>query len=462
MKKVFILLPDGVGLRNFIYTDFLDHKGDSELVVWTALDNLKLDNIDIIALPKFKNSVIAEAKKRALTQSEIRLHAKKFNNPAFLDYLFPDNNNSVKNKLKNKLKDFYANKAEKSDENILNLRQSYLNSIRKSTYYQECLRSLKQHQPDFVFCTHQRTLVAVAPLLAAKELGIPTGTFIFSWDNLPKGNLAVEADNYFVWSQYMADELQKYYPWVKKEQIRIVGTPQFIPYTDSTLHQSKEEFFKENGLDIEAKTICFSGDDETTSPFDERYLLDLAQTVQSLNEKGLRKYQILFRRCPVDFSGRYDDIVEKYSDIIHVLDPIWSTPGDGSGWQGVVPLEADSALLANSVKHSDLVVNVASTMSIDFGLNGKTACYLDYNVNDEHPWDVHKIYNFIHFQTMDDLDPVYWIHSKDSMEEVVLKALTDNDNKLPNAMKWAQRVSLYPLEDANKRYWNEIHSIMEN
>jgi hypothetical protein len=35
-------------------------------------------------------------------------------------------------------------------------------------------------------------------LLAAQQLGIPTATFIFSWDNLPKATMVVETDYYFV------------------------------------------------------------------------------------------------------------------------------------------------------------------------------------------------------------------------------------------------------------------------
>jgi hypothetical protein len=38
-------------------------------------------------------------------------------------------------------------------------------------------------------------------LLAAQQLGIPTATFIFSWDNLPKATMVVETD-YYVWSDH--------------------------------------------------------------------------------------------------------------------------------------------------------------------------------------------------------------------------------------------------------------------
>jgi hypothetical protein len=36
--------------------------------------------------------------------------------------------------------------------------------------------------------------------IAAKELNIPVITAIYSWDNLPKARLAVQADKYIVWS----------------------------------------------------------------------------------------------------------------------------------------------------------------------------------------------------------------------------------------------------------------------
>ena len=77
---------------------------------------------------------------------------------------------------------------------------------------------LRKHTPNFVFCTNQRPLSGIAPILAARDLSIPTGTFIFSWDNLPKGMLVVESDYYFVWSDYMKMELMKYYSFIKEEE----------------------------------------------------------------------------------------------------------------------------------------------------------------------------------------------------------------------------------------------------
>ena len=460
MKKVFILLPDGVGLRSFIYTDFLEHKGTNEVVVWTNLESLKIDTVDILNLPKYEHSVVVETKKRALTQAELQFNAKEFSKEAYMYYIPEDKNYSLKQWVKNSAKNYFVKRAEKSITEIKKLRESYLASIRKGTYYAKCLEELRREKPDFIFCTHQRTMAAVAPILAAKELGIPTGTFIFSWDNLPKGNLAVDADFYFVWSEYMFQELKQYYPWIKDEQIKIMGTPQFLPYTDISTIKSKKEFFQEHSLNVMAKTICFSGDDVTTSPYDEHYLLHTAEAVQRLNQKSSQKYQIIFRRCPTDLSDRYNEILEQYKEFICVLDPKWSSPSDASSWNQIVPLKEDSTLLANTVKHSDVVINVGSTMAIDFALNGKTACYINYNAVENNEWDIHKVYKFIHFSTMDGLDPIYWIASKEKIDEKIELAIADGKNKLPDAQQWAAKITQHPIEDANKCFWNIVNNIM--
>jgi len=461
MKKIFMLLPDGVGLRNFIYTDFIEQQGDNKTVVWTNLSGLNLNNIDIIKLPRYMNSVISDAKRRALTQAELMYSAEEFSNKSYLDYIKPELNNTIKRKFKNRLRDYYLMGSFSSLKKLRKLRNSYINSIENSTYFADCLESLKVEKPDIVFCVNQRNIEALAPVLAAQKLGIPTVTFIYSWDNLPKGILAVEADYYFVWSEYMSAELKKYYPWIKEEQIKVVGTPQFIPYGDESLFQSKEEFFKENNLNVEAKTICFSGDDKTTSPNDQEYLKDLAQCVAELNKKGETQYQILFRRCPVDKSNRYDAVLNEHSECIHVLDPAWSSPEDESAWKQIVPLAEDSALLTNTVRHSDVVINVGSTMALDFAMNGKTACYINYNVPSNNVWNIDKIYKYIHFTTMDGLDPVYWINSKEDMKDTLLEAINDEKSKLKDAQIWAKKIALHPTKDANIRYWNELNSIME-
>jgi hypothetical protein len=48
--------------------------------------------------------------------------------------------------------------------------------------------------------------------------------------------------------------------------------------------------------------------------------------VRNLNAKG-ENLGIIYRKCPVDTTTRYDEIVEKYKDCIAVLDPLWKRFG---------------------------------------------------------------------------------------------------------------------------------------
>src|SRR5690606_28669792 len=131
-------------------------------------------------------------------------------------------------------------------------------SERKSVTYKNCKKVLEIEKPDFIFCTNQRPVNSIAPLTAAQDLGIPTGTFIFSWDNLPKATMVVEPDYYFVWSELMRKELLNYYPFISSKNIFISGSPQFEPHFDPQLRMSREQFFEENKLDSEKEYICFS------------------------------------------------------------------------------------------------------------------------------------------------------------------------------------------------------------
>jgi len=455
-KKVMLLLPDGVGLRNFIYTDFLDY---GEVVVWTPIKDLKLEGVKQLALPKFTPHWLSDIYKSSLVDAAIYNFSKVFNAQTYLSYIRPRNTKTFRAKLKSKLIDFVVNRT-KSFDDLLSLRQKYEVTLRKSQYYLECQAQLEAEKPAFVFCTNQRVLNAAPAMLAAQDMGIPTGTFIFSWDNLPKGNLSVTADYYFVWSEYMKDELIKYYPFIESSQVIVTGTPQFLPYFDEEVILPRETFCQAHNLPMDNHIICYSGDDITTSPNDPSYLKDTAKSVRALNEENDKKITILFRRCPVDKSDRFDEVLAEFQDVIMSVDPLWGSLNGLKSWDAIMPLKADNALLANTVYHCETVINLGSTMALDFAILNKTACYINYNVPSNHEWKVEKIYKYIHFQSMGDLDPVYWINDRDEFKDVIVKAIHDSENKLPSAQKWAKKIALHPLEDANKRVWDNIMDIV--
>lgn len=460
-KKVFILLPDGVGLRNFAFTNFhqLGIDNGFEITFWNAtlFDLTKLDFNEIkIVNPKIHP--ITDLLKSAQIQIELNQNIKKSNDSVYDSYRFPFSYKGVKSTVKSLIVKwfiFWNNSA----SGLNKIRKKIAENERKTKLYFDSLETLRAENPAIIFCTNQRITSAVACVLAAQDLEIPTATFIFSWDNLPKGTKIVETDYYFVWSDHMKKELHYYYPNIKENQVIVTGTPQFVSHFDKEIITSKETFYKEHNLDLSKKYICFSGDDVTTSPNDPHYLSDIVTAVKRLNANG-NKYGILFRRCPVDFSNRFDSVLNENKDLIISLNPKWQQIGEG--WNTILPTKEDLVLQMNTIFHSELVVNLGSSMVFDFVAFNKPCCFINYDVlNVQFPdWSVKKIYNFIHFRSMPSKDSVFWINSPNEMEQILEKALNSDANIIvENAQQWFEKINQHPPQLASERIWNAIDEI---
>lgn len=459
-NKILVLLPDGIGLRNFAYSDFYDlgKKENFEIVYWNntlfPLTDLGLDEIKI---SNAKTHPITDVLKNARKSIELNLNIKKANDGVYNSYRFPNSYKTFKSTVKNTAINFVTTFFS-SKSGLKKVRQMIVWTERKTAYYEQCLATLIKEKPKMVFCTNQRISAAIAPLLAAQDLKIPTATFVFSWDNMPKGTMVVETDYYFVWSDFMKKELLYYCSYVNESQVIVTGTPQFENHFQKDTFQTKDSFFNTYDLDVEKKYLCFSGDDITTSPDDPAYLNDFAQAVTQLNLKGYN-LGIVFRRCPVDISGRYQSIIDKYKGLIVEIAPQWKNIDNA--WNTILPTKEDVALLSNTIAHSELVVNLGSSMVFDFASQGKPCAYFNYNQKNRSNtnWDLHECYKYVHFRSMPD-DAVVWFDSPDEIADKIEIMLGDQAIKIvKNAQKWFQIINQHPADEASKRIWQAIKSI---
>ncbi len=463
-KKVFVFFPDGVGLRNFAFTEFknIGEQMDFDIHYWNNTifsleDNLGFNEVKIEDHSAHKLlPIYTRARKRA----ELNVSRDKFNDAVYPTYKFPFNYKGLKNIFKSLytklLIGLYS-----SEKGIVHLREK-INTLERSTSkYKYCKAQLEKHQPDLIFCTTQRSTQSISALLAAKDLGIPTVAFVYSWDNVPKAMQVVETDYYFVWSDLMKDEVLKYYPFVKEHQVIVTGTPQFEPHYDDSLKQSREDFCKEHNLDYNKKYICYSGDDETTSPLDQYYLEDLANAVKSLNDKG-ENLGIIYRKCPVDFTSRYDTVIKANKDIIEVIDPIWKQVGDQ--WNQVLPVKEDFKLLYNVCEHSEFVTNVCSSTVFDFVTHHKSCIYYNY----EQPQlnkgirDIGQNYKYVHFRSMPSQEAAVFCTDKKDLENIVDSILKNETSNVKEGLKWFEIVSGKTPAEASSNIWNAINSILNS
>lgn len=459
-KKIFILLPDGVGLRNFAFTSFVEI-GESrgwDVTFWNQtpfdLKDLGFKEIKLNRKPR----AITDLLKRAKINAELNHFQKKFQDQVYKTYKFPPSLAGIKAGLKNAIVSWFST-TYAGEEGLQKLRSKLKSSERKSDLYKNCKEVLEREKPDLIFCTNQRPVNAISPLTAAEDLGIPTATFIFSWDNLPKATMVIQPDYYFVWSEYMKQELLNYYPFIKSTNVFVTGSPQFEPHFDTSLQISRENFFSDYNLDPAKEYICFSGDDITTCPDDQHYLHDVAAAVEELNKTGKYNLGIIFRRCPVDFSERYDKVLKKHEELIVPIAPEWKKIGQN--WNAVLPTREDLKLQINTILHTKAVVNLASSMVFDYAVFDKPCLYLNYDVNskENQNWTPQKVYNFVHFRSMPTGEEVIWLRSKEEIAPKLEFALKGVPKQVEAAKKWFEKINVPPAKHANFRLWENMECI---
>lgn len=438
--KICFLIPDGVGIRNYLYSDVLKilHQQGHEIIIWHSLDPKVITHVEEFLGFKLQSepfehkpdSVGVQLVREAAKYARLRLNAKKVDNPTIMD------NWTAKGTFKSKVLYKSAELCGRflnSYEKVASTESLGFGLLKSSENYNNAKRVLNEMNPEVLFCTHQRVFTVTASMLAAQDLGIKTATAIFSWDNLPKGRLPFRVDHYFVWSEYMKSEMAIYYPEIEQEKITITGTPQFDFYSKSNLIMDKEDFAKKYNLDVTKDWVCFSGNDSLTSPFDPQYLEDVGEALEAQGE-----IQLIFRPVPVEPSERFQRVLDKYPHIIKVS-PEWVA---GDHWGNYFPLYSDIQLLVNIVHHCKVVVNIGSTMALDFAAFGNVGLYLNYDHSEETKkvWSVENTYKFQHFRSMGELKAVGWVNEKGSILSQVKAAIDNPDLVAPDRKKWHQKI----------------------
>jgi hypothetical protein len=422
-NKIVLLFPDGVGIRNYLYSDVF--KGmEKQLVLFHAFDAKTEQAVkditeiqNALPIPKYSESLKEKFLRELICLARLKHNAKLVDNPTILT--------NWKTNHKGLFKTLFYKCIEMVSmgftnyKHIVNLEKWYQKAIRNTIFYSDIRKILIDVAPEKLFCSHQRGVQCAPIFAAAKDVGIETITVIYSWDNLPKARMALQADKYLVWSDYMREELKLYYPEIASNQIFITGTPQFECCQNPENIIPKEVFYERYNLDIHKKIICYSGDDVKTCPDDPQYLKDLADELVKHNLDT--EYQILLRRCPVDISGRFDAVVSKYPDLIKQAPPLWNFEPN-SNWTTIYPLPEDVKLLVSTSYYSDVVLNLGSTMAFDFGMFHKPCIYIDYDqktkVNTD--WSVKIIYKFQHFKSMPNKNVVIWWQQKEEIKQLLL------------------------------------------
>ena len=453
MKKKIVCVFIGIqSVDHYKSAGFFDEIGscfELEVLKPEAID-INLNSITERQLPKIDFAWQVDFIKYIKEKASLRLNDKLFDNKNH--HLYAPNRHAtvlkqwIKFNLINLFSYFFASK---KGVDFLEKRMGYY--IKKSGFYKTSINILRSSKPDLVYLTHQNTSLTYGVSLAAKYLKIPTVCFIYSWDNVVKGNKLVKADYYFVWSNYMKAELLDYYKdEVNFEAIFVVGSPQFYHYFLDDFLIEKTIFFNAYKIPKSDYYICFSGNFNAIGQDDPAYLKDLALAVQEHNRLNQSQFHILLRANPVDYNFGFTAVVNAFSNVITDVNANWNTTK-----QPLPICENKLALsvLKTTIQYSDAVINVGSTMALDATLLNTLAYYIDYKIkNGSKKFKIENIYKFIHFKSLtEENEPIKHIKHPSQFKEIFEEVQKNTTKQLEKQQLWAKKIVEHPINKVSER-----------
>lgn len=373
--RIVVVLPRGEAIRNF------DQSGTLDLL------NAKADLTIISVFPDA--SSVAGLTRKYERVSELREHPERYLVRILRDILDMAHGRSLwseaaqerwrlreeeANTLIKKIKRYGKELACLPFANTIGLRvleRWERLASRKLSSTDHYLTLYRELRPTLVFNgSHVHSRVAIQAIQAAQWLGIPTAAFIFSWDNLTsQGRILPAYDFYLVWNEDLKRQLLTIYPEVASERVVVTGTPQFDFHFCSDSYWSREEFCNKTGADPRRPIVLYSTGMPEHMPGEPLIVEEIADILAGMTD--LSSPQLLVRVYPKDRTGRFDELKQRRRDILF----------PAARWieEWLTPTAEDNRMLTNTLRHVDVGVNVASTISLELCMFDKPVVNVAYD-----------------------------------------------------------------------------------
>lgn len=259
------------------------------------------------------------------------------------------------------------------------------------------------------------------PAVLARHLGIPAAAWINSWDNLTsKPAYFTDYDHYFVWSDRMRSELLRYYPEAAGGTVDVTGVPHFDWYRCESMRMSREELCALHGFDPCRPIVLYGTATPHLAPSEHLVVQRLARDLAGAPGSP----QLLVRLHPGEAGGRFHD---------------WQ-PGPGVAFQrpgergrgslaGYCPTREENREFVSSILHADVIVNLASTLTLDAALCDRPAVNVAFDLSPEEPsfqTTISQYYtHYDHYRTVVESGAVRLAHSPEELMSHVSAYLCD-------------------------------------
>ena len=220
--------------------------------------------------------------------------------------------------------------------------------------YDELLRNEK---PDVAVFSRLFFCDEIPLMRAAVRAGVSTIGAVASWDNLTnKGPLVPRLGRLIVWNELMQAEAIRFHGYSAAD-VAVAGAAHHdLVFSGEGQQTDRADFCARLGLDPAKKLITYAGEDPIIAPDTPAYIEQIHRFIQ--DGRLAQPAQLLVRPHPQDDPRRFDR-VRRLPGIAFDL------PGRPSDRHWMDMSRDDLVHLYDTLRHSDVVVNVTSTIVVD-------------------------------------------------------------------------------------------------
>ncbi len=224
-------------------------------------------------------------------------------------------------------------------------------------------RFLRELDPDVVVVTGTFRHVSseVELLKSARQLGIPAGIFVTSWDNLTnKGSLKFVPERVFVWNEVQARDAVELHR-IPRDRVRLTGAHVFDEWFERRPSRTRQELLAEIGLDpAEPYLVYLCSSRNVARPSEVEFVQSWVEAIRASADERLCRIGIVVRPHP-NADQQWQGV-----DLPGPSAVVWPRTG-------AHPVAKQArADFFDTLAHSAAVVGINTTAMIEAAILGKT------------------------------------------------------------------------------------------
>ncbi|GEM_PF-1035122 len=271
-------------------------------------------------------------------------------------------------------------------------------------------------------------------ILCARRFGIPSVAVNPSWDNFTNYPRHLRKTDYVIcWNERNRQEAMAIAGYTP-ERLFVGGIMRFDAYFKESGAVSRAAFLESKGLDPNRKTLLYAAKSHGTFPGDFISSFLHWQEAGELHEP----LNLLVRMHPVDPMTQYAPFVGK--PFVHIERPSETIrDADERSGHKVEMGERDIANMKYTLRHTDICVNISSTVSIEAMIFGKPVINIGFVP------EFSEILTFPHYRPLIEHHSVVVAQNMDAVRDAINRYLADPSHEA-EGRAWVLKNMVVPTD----------------